>query len=353
MRKNKLPSRFRGQARAGICLKSVHGLAVCLVLIFSGAIARAEDPSVTQQIVLRAGWNAVYLSVDPPNPQPQAVFTNQPVDKVAAYFSSRTPVEFIQDPASIPWKQKGWNVWYAPALPEGQISDLSALSGGQGYLVHALSATVVNVTGKPGIYRTRWKSDAYNFTGFPVDPANPPTFASWFAGSSAHQSTKHAAIYALNDSAQWVVVDHPELTVITPGVAYWVFCQGASDYQGPVDISIPFGGQGTQANFGDANSKLVLRLARNVGTPTRATMSLDSVNGLSLSYQQRSGLDGSTLTIPFTSTVVFDLPDVGQKDDVSLVLDRATLGANGGSAILTVRDEIGTLVRVPVSATQP
>ena len=353
MRRYKLPGCFPGQVRPGICPKIAVRIAIWLTLISVGEIARADGPFITQQILLRAGWNAVYLSVDPANPEPQTVFTNQPVDKVATYFPSRTSVEFIQDPASIPWKQKGWNIWYAPTLPEGPISDLSAIAGGQGYLVHALSDVTVNVTGRPGIHRTRWKSDAYNLTGFPVDPANPPTFATWFAGSSAHQSTKRPAVFALNDTAQWVAVDHPELKVISPGVAYWVFCQGASDYQGPVDISIPFGGQGKAANFGDANSKLVLRLARNVGTPTRATLSLDSVNSLSLSYQQRSVFDGSTQTTPFTSTVSFDLPDVGQKNDVNLILDRAALGTNGGSAILTVRDEIGTLVRIPVSGTQP
>lgn len=310
-------------------------------------------PVDTQTVSLRKGWNAVALRVEPHNRDPQAVFAGSPVDKVATYFPTRSPVEFIQDPAAIPFKQKGWSVWFAPSLPEAALSELSAILGGQCYLVHATGPTTLNIAGRVVFRRASWKPDSFNFTGFPIDPVNPPTFKTWFSGSTAHQSTQRAVIYTLNANDQWIAVDRPESTLIKANEAYWVFCQGASDHQGPLDVAVPFGVRGSQADFGDVKGKMLLRFRNNTAFPAHITVDLAGNSGLSLFYEKQALSQGATLTLPFASPVLLDTLEAGLSADFYLALDRAELPAGGGAAILTVRDDVGTLVRIPVTAKLP
>lgn len=309
-------------------------------------------PSDTQNIGLRSGWNAVFVHLDPVDPAPAAVFANVPVDKVAAYFPTRTPVEFIQDPASEPWKQPGWRAWFAPGLPEAAISDLHAITGGEAYLVHATAAATWTIEGTVIFRPTRWRADSFNFVGFSVDPANPPTIQGWFAGWTAYLSTTRNLVYTLDTTERWVPVARPTTTVIQPNAAYWVFCPGASDYQGPLSVVLPHGVQG-RLDFGDVGESQILKLANNLPHPVDVALTLSPATALPLAYEQRLPELGDTMRVGLTTPWRLGPLERGEAQSLRLVLDRAAMSQPAGAAVLTLSDDVGSLIRIPVTGKLP
>jgi biotin carboxyl carrier protein len=84
------------------------------------------------------------------------------------------------------------------------------------------------VTGAP----VAWQPDAFNFTGASVAAVGGPTFAQYFAGSSA---LKNQTIYRMVDG-RWKQVIQPSAESMRSGEAFWIFCEGSSDYQGPLRV---------------------------------------------------------------------------------------------------------------------
>lgn len=333
---------------------TIPGLAAVFCAVGYGVStcsAQTPAPAGSQTFTLRQGWNAIQVQIEPGDTNPRAVFTNTPVDKVATYFPNATPVEFIQDPASQPWKQPGWRAWFAPSLPESVVSDLYSINAGQCYLVHASAATTVTVQGTVTYRRTRWRADSFNFVGFAVDPAAPPTFGAWFAGSSAHQSTTRNLIYRLDTNDRWVPVAQPSSTPIQPNAAYWVFCQGASEYQGPLDVAVPRGVQG-HLDFGDVTDSLALKLANNVAHPLAVTLELAPPDVVPLTYGKRLLTAGQHVELPLSASTSLGTLEAGQSLPLRLSLDRAAM-SEAATTVLTVRDDVGTLLRIPVSAQLP
>jgi hypothetical protein len=149
-----------------------------------------------QEIPLKAGWNAVFLEVEPADPAPAKVFAGLPVDKVATLFQSPVTNQFVTDPGVELFKGQGWGVWYAPGTPEAFLKSLDAINGNRAYLVHAKSACQWRASGDALLPATEWRADAFHFVGFPVSATGGPTFGQFFAGSKAH---KDQAIYRLAD----------------------------------------------------------------------------------------------------------------------------------------------------------
>jgi hypothetical protein len=319
-----------------LVLEQVHGQIV-------------DRPTTTQTVALRPGWNAIFLNVDPIDRDPAKLFKQLPITRVAAFLPRTTTVEFIQDPGSQAWKQEGWNVWYGPDTPEAGLSDLYSIVGGQGYLILASAATSLTVQGYVIYPQIRWRADSFNFVGFQVDPASPPTFAAWFSGSTSHQSTRRPLVYALDESAHWRPVDRLAATQIQPGTAYWVFCQGGSNYQGPLGVK---GLQG-KLDFGDAARSLDLRLVNQTSNPLGVRMQLASVNNLAISEDRALLNLGDRVFVPLEGTIELTPLEAAQSRSVRLVLDRGPMQTKTGTAVLVLRDDIGSLIRIPVTGKLP
>src|SRR5262249_20386346 len=148
-----------------------------------------------------------------------------------------TPLEFIRDPGLVRWKEDGWSVWYAPQRPDAFLSNLRAIQGNKAYLIYAERACTWNPGGYVVFQAPHWQSDSFNLVGFPVDSVSPPTFAKFFAGSKAHQELR---VYRLVDE-RWVPVNNPGSTPMRAGEACWVYCEGGSDYQGPLAVNLAYG----------------------------------------------------------------------------------------------------------------
>lgn len=188
----------------------------------------------TQEIPLTRGWNAVYLEVEPTDAAPAAVFAGLPVDKVATLFKNPGNQQFVTDPEVNLSKAQGWGVWYAPGLPEAFLKSLDAILGNRAYLIHAKENCRWRATGRVTGALAAWQPDAFNFTGFPVSATAPPTFAQFFAGASALRNQR---IYRLVDG-RWKQVLQPSSEAMKSGEAFWIYCKGPSDYQGPLRVEV-------------------------------------------------------------------------------------------------------------------
>jgi len=202
--------------------------------LWAGSLAASTGLVRTQTLQLREGWNSIYLEVTPEENTPDQVFAGLPVEKVATFYPRESPVEYISDPGTAGWNKENWAIWYAPHRADAFLSSLHAVHAHQAYLILASEEVTWTVEGLVERQQIRWKSDSFNHVGFVVDAVAPPTFAQCFAGSKAHQNPR---IYRLVNG-HWALVESPANTLMQSGEACWVFCQGSSDFQGPLDIRL-------------------------------------------------------------------------------------------------------------------
>lgn len=185
-----------------------------------------------QEIALSAGWNAVYLAVEPVDAAPEKVFAGLPVDTVATLFENPVANQFVTDPSVDLFKSQGWGVWYAPGKPEAFLKSMDAVLGNRAYLIHAKSPCSWKATGDALMSAVSWRPDAYNFVGFGVRSQGGPTFAEFFAGSKAHTGQ---AIYRLSEG-RWKKVLQASAETMKANEAFWIYTKGSSAYQGPLGI---------------------------------------------------------------------------------------------------------------------
>ncbi len=209
-------------------------------LLLAGDL-RAEDSQAlrTQTLALNRGWNAVFLEVNPVDPDPTAVFAGTPVEVVAGFEARTASAQFVSDPNANLFRRAGWAVWYGAHRPDAFLKTLHAIHGGQGYLIQSREAFVWKVTGGVEFQEVQWRPNAFNLTGFQVASPGAPTFAEFFAGSQAHRLDR---LYRL-ENGTWRRVADPAAEAMRSGEAFWIFCSGASTYQGPLRIQTPVGQQ--------------------------------------------------------------------------------------------------------------
>ncbi len=318
-------------------------LAVCGAWALLGLLSVRAGSEVVQEIPLQAGWNAVWLEVTPAYPSPQAVFGGTPVDQAAAYYPVLSTVQFVTDPGEIRWNNPGWAVWYAPAQPEAALSNLSAVDAGRAYLLHALAPARLTVRGEAVFTRLRWLANSLNLVGLPVDPEAPLTFGEFFGSSPAHASLR---VYRLTEGT-WRPLVSPGTVPIARGVAYWVYCTGRSDWQGPLDLSL---GSSTGVDFGTAISWTEWRVVNRSDAPQ--TPLLGRVCGdLPLCTQQ---LEPGTLAAaypPLDSVQSLGEISAGAAVTVRLQVRREQMSEARQGAVLSVRGG-GCLHCVPVTASR-
>ncbi|HET7746727.1 MAG TPA: hypothetical protein VFM29_05475, partial [Vicinamibacteria bacterium] len=213
---------------------------ICLtaLAVTASSAVVAAAPSYTQTFTLRPGWNSVYLEVEPAARATADVFQGIPVASVWAWEPRRSTVDFIQNPSDGLFNRPGWLGYFPAGRPEAILTNLFIVQANRAYLIklEGSSPVVWTVTGRPALDAASWVPNSFNLVGLPVDPAVPPTFGQYFASSPAHDGQP---IYRLGSGGVWEPVTMPFATSIRSGEAYWVFCSGASEYAGPVDVSLP------------------------------------------------------------------------------------------------------------------
>lgn len=314
------------------------------LLIASGSWAGAQT-TTTQTFNLQAGWNSIWLEVEPPNTDVNVVFAGLPVDAVWTFQKRLTTVDYIQDVNEPVWNRDEWLVHVPTNRIEAINNNLFHVFGYRPYLVRLTSAATLNVTGEPVIQNVPWAPDAYNLRGYPVDPAILPTFNNFFRHSSAHFSSvsnRLERIYKLNPSGNWILVGPGE--PVQRGVAYWTYSRGGSDYQAPLMIDL--GGVGS-LDFAETVDQSAIRLINR--TPGNVTATIrDQVPPAPLSYVQvnsSSGLEWLNLPAPLSSVVL-----ASQPLDVRLAIRRGAITGPSYGSLLEIKDGTGTRWLVPARA---
>jgi hypothetical protein len=315
-------------------------VSILALLVWTGPAGLA-DVSRTQTIQLLAGWNAVYLEVDPLENTPETVFQRTPFEIVARYFSSHSTVQFISDPEERPWNEPGWGVWYAPERSDHFLSSLHAIHGNNAYLIFSRENFVWQVTGQVVLRKHRWRASSFNLTGFSVDQSFPPSFDTFFAGANGLIGSR---IFRLVDG-KWGRVTSGA-SRMRSGEAYWIYCEGQTSYQGPIDWNVP--GVGT-LDFGELGEELEVAFSNRMGVP--AGINVEFVSGdLPLFHVRRN--PETLLKVASELPPALTLPDVeaGGWRSLRLQVRREYMGTPVQGALLRVTSEAGVQVWVPVQA---
>jgi len=133
------------------------------VLLLVVALPSAASAQwLEQSFQLQAGWNSVYLEVDPATADADVVFAGLPLDAVW----TRAPGRLVQgppnctspdDPTCIPENASGWWAWIPPDDPHHVVTTLRLIRGGRVYLLKARSVATWNVVGSPAESVTQWR----------------------------------------------------------------------------------------------------------------------------------------------------------------------------------------------------
>ena len=206
-------------------------IALCALAAHTTAFAQWSQ----QTIRLLPGWNAVFFEVEPQPRDCDSIFHGIPVESVWGWNQRFSSVQFVQDPNTVLPEEPRWLGYFPAGSPQADMTNLHILQGSRPYLVKLRGTQAVNliVTGRPKIRPIQWLADSCNLVGFHINIYGVPTFASFFASSPAHAGQK---VYRLNTAGRWQEVANPATDTMRAGEAYWVFCRGKSEWQGPLSV---------------------------------------------------------------------------------------------------------------------
>jgi hypothetical protein len=313
--------------------------------LLCGAVSAQASTQRTQNIELHAGWNAVFLEVQPNAAKPGEVFGGLPVETVASFFPGRQEAQYLRNPGDAPWREEGWAVWYAPSKSEAFLSNLYEIQALRPLLVRASSDFTLTVTGEARASSLEWYPNTCTFTGLPIDPEAPPTFAQFFAGSTAHQRMR---IFRLTNGA-WKLVTNPASDHARSGEAYWVQTDGASTYQGPLRVKMPVGGE---LDFDLHGSGASLKFVNESAlTPAQVRIDVTSgPDGLPLRQVTRNPATLQTVRGSLPGTFELSSLAAGQSQSLRLEPDRDAMRGAGGATLLRITDGRGTQLWLPIRA---
>lgn len=301
---------------------------------------RLGAQTTTQTFQLRNGWNSLWLEIEPTNAEIAVAFAGVPVSSVWTYTPAGA-VEFIQDQSEELFNQPGWLPHFPAPRPEAFLTKLHTVNALRPYLVKLTNGPrTLTITGRPVVRGAKWVADSYNLRGFPVNPAQLPTFATFFSPSPAHAGQR---IYQLRDNGQWTLVSASE--TMKHGEAYWAFCRGASTYQGPFGFTLEPGeglDYSTRLNEIEQHYK-----NESPGTRTICLQDLRSGANTPLSYQDflSNRLNWVNLPAPRCFTL-----DGGAAFDGFLAMRRKDFAGTNYGSILEMKDDIGMRYLVSVTA---
>lgn len=340
-------SRFRGRLYSWAAL-----FLFCAVAL--AGLPRAEAQMVrTQRIDLNQGWNAVYLELDPSESDPAALFAGLPVDVVALYVMPSRGAQFVGNPGAGLLGAYGWLVWYSPARSDAFLTTLRGVYGAKPYLIHATSNVTLEISGPTALSALKWTPNAYNFVGFSVVSPGAPTFRQFFSGSPAHN---HNKIYRLVDNT-WRQVLDPSARAMRSGEAFWIYCDGRSDYPGPLEV-------GTRSHLGvtlssQAGSDVVFKNRTDHPVSFHIEHLTDPAQPIPISTPVMALDEASgglrTISVHFDAEhFEQDFPSLEAGKAIRLPLELRLQDAGPGlrQSLLKVVTDVGSVAYIPITATR-
>jgi len=256
------------KSRLATSVRPIIALSLLAVALFGG-VHEVFGQWVTQTITLNAGWNSVFLEVQPANDDCDALFAGIPVESVWGWNRHYTSVQFIQDASKLVPGEPDWLTYLPANDPARATRNLFALQGARPYLIKLKSGSPVTtwtVIGQPISRKIDWLPDSFNFVGFALASGNSPTFQDFFSGSSSHTGQP---VYQLNASGQWSVVSAPATTTLQAGGAFWIYCKGASTFSGPMQLTLE---RRDGLLYGHTLTEQTVRIKNNSSSPRSFTV---------------------------------------------------------------------------------
>ncbi len=330
---------------------------------------------VTQTNRLKAGWNAVFLHVDPSYATLDTLVGNDltnPIEEVWYWDPGLPTGQFLDSPQLPTDAGSQWRTWTKLA---GPASKLQSLTGNGAYLVKVGSG-VANynwlVKGKPVAPTFRWSLSGLNFIGFPTPPSAPPTFDAFFAPAPGLKQSGEVYRYPGGDlgANNPVRVVGLRTTSVESDEAFWIRAgETYNRYFGPVEIvqssasGLLFGANQSQAKFrlrNQGNAAIVVTLRQVASELPPAGQSAiqgpppllvrGEINTTNLTFGYKKLADGPQ------QWSLAPAGQVGSEVEVVIGLNRAQMSGPAGSffaGILRVTDSLGlSQIDLSVSAEQ-
>ena len=285
----------------------------------SARAAELIEKAGTNEIPLIAGWNLISLPLDPPDPDPVAVFA--PIAGQLARVEAHEACD-----AADPWKL------YDPADPAG--NDLTAVTPAMGLWVKVTAATVLPLAGTLPATTDVALCQGWNHIGFPADQPRAPTAVFSSIAGKWQRLFGHDA-FDIKDPFEFFDPAVPawanDLELMRPGYGYWLL---ASE---PTTLTISNQGPPPTVAF---TAPLDLGV---VTEPTEVTGTVDSDRLESWTLTAQPKGDGPPVILATGTTPVADAP-LGSFDP--------TLLLNGLYQLeLTATDFQGQQVTAQISVT--
>lgn len=251
-------------------MKTLPLFASGLAVLLTANLASLRAQWASQSLPLHGGWNAVHLDVQPEPPDCDAVFADLPVESVWAWNRRFTPVEFIQDPATLVPQQPDWLLYLPASHRLEEARTLFTVEAGKSYLIKLPdNAAPVTWTLK-GLARPRtpdWVASSFNFVGFPVPTSSPPRLIDFLYLASVLTNVQR-----LSAEGFWTRVDNAGSTAtLRQGEALWVFAAKATDYAGPIRVTLE---QSTGLHYARLLQEQTVRIRNDSRVPRTVTVSL-------------------------------------------------------------------------------
>lgn len=271
------PARARAAHSNGPAGRGVLAVLLLAGMWFAGGVFSASAQWLTQPLVIKPGWTAVYLNVDASSQNLDQLVGYDPTDPIDQIWLWRVPAstaQYISDPAAQLSDGSHWITWMrnSPATP----TTLGALVPNSAYLIHSTASTnfTWRVQGQPVPPSYAWDLTGLNFIGFSTPSVNPPNFQNYLAPDPAIAGIVQLYQYIggnLNANNPQPVFSQ-YLTKVTRGQAFWVSATNVNNsYFGPFKVSLlnPAG-----INFGAGSGQTTFHLQNVTANPLTVTMRL-------------------------------------------------------------------------------
>ncbi len=312
-----------------------------LALAFLLAPSASATQETSQTFLLQPGWSSIYLEVEPADNDTAAVFGGLPVDSVWTWRPDPSPVQFVANPSEPQLRRTGWLGYFPASRPESFLTNLHRVQANRPYLIKLGGSSPVSftVTGRPSWRPRRWVPDSFNLVGAEVDPAAPPTFESWFAGSPAHDGQ---AIYRLDGTGTWQPTS-PTATMAS-GEAFWIYTKGSSDWAGPMQV-VPRLGDGI--DFDRVLREFEVNVTNRGTAPASYTARLLTAGPIS--YQTFDAGNSEFVWNRLDSSTILTAGP-GEATTLRLAVRRNDLTGPEHRSILEITDGAGGRVLLPLHA---
>ena len=248
-------------------LKVVRKSIVAIAVLVASAVVSSEV-TVRQGIVLKKGWNAVYVEVAPSAPLGD-VFSEWPVKSVGFYdpASFLATRQFSQDWSSQGLSMKPIAMWHRDYPEASQVKAIPAGTVCLAFSTNA-SATAVSVVGVPAAPRMTWHvtgtNEVYNFVGFSLQSGASISLGAYMEGFDGDLLKGGFFRFAGTDpNTAPEVMPIYSSTKVSDGDVLLVASDTQSDWSGVLNVS-PMGG----LDFGSDSPKATLSV-RNDGAEAR------------------------------------------------------------------------------------